>query len=105
MIEVVVKRGLGDRACPDEITSPLITTVPVALFRGESEINNSSPASRKKLTVQVVPMPFVLAGAMVRIQTYKGTRVGMLTSFEKEYLLDASSFVASCSLGVEVLDG
>ena len=102
MIEILVKRGPGDKQGQD-ITDALITSVPVALARGAAEINTSC-SDRKILSIATVLLPMTMPGGLVKITTYKGSRIGKLKSFEKEYSLTESEFKAECRLSVEVVD-
>lgn len=102
MIEILVKRGPGDKQGQD-ITDALITSVPVALARGAAEINKSC-SDRKIITLSTVLLPMTMPGGLVQITTHKGGKIGKLTSFEKEYSLSDTEFTASCRLSVEVID-
>ena len=102
MIEVLVKRGAGDKQGPD-ITDELLTSVPVALARGATEINKSC-SDRKILSLATVLLPLTMPGGLVRMTTYKGVRVGKLKSMVKEYSLSESDFTASCRVDIEVVD-
>ena len=102
MIEILVKRGLGDKQGPD-ITDALITSVPVALARGATEINTAC-SDRKILSLSTSLLPLTMPGGLVRMTTYKGVRVGKLKSMTKEYSLSESEFTASCTINVEVVD-
>ena len=103
MIEIFVTRGDGDMS-GDAIVDALITSVPVALARGAAEINGSCPAARKILTVDMVPVPFLLSGTLGRVDVAGTRRAGKIRSFEKQYTVAESDFEVSCTMTVEVLD-
>lgn len=45
MVDIVVQRGEADRPAPD-IVEPLLATIPAALARGKTEMDDGEPADR-----------------------------------------------------------
>lgn len=50
MVDIVVQRGDADRPAAD-IVEPLLATVPAALARGKTEMDNGEPADAITLTL------------------------------------------------------
>ena len=103
MVEILVSRDPGGKISPNDIVDPLITSIPVALARGATEINKSC-SNRKQVGISTTLLPWTMPGGLVAVTTSKGKRTGKLRSFEKVYTVSKTEFLAECNIGVEFVD-
>lgn len=63
-VDIIVVRGLGDKRGPD-IVDPLLTSVPLAINRGTTEIQDKEPGTTVQLTTKY--RTGVLKGSIVEV--------------------------------------